>query len=93
MIDVIARDAAVARGDDRDLSNEAPAGLPLAHQRLVALVDEVRTRWPDRPLFLGGFSQGRFFRWTWCCDGDHHWQVDPAVLRAGDRAPVAVPDG
>jgi phospholipase/carboxylesterase len=58
MIDVVARDAAIARGDDRDLSSESPAGLPLAHQRLVTLVDEVRTRWPDRPLFLGGFSQG-----------------------------------
>jgi phospholipase/carboxylesterase len=58
MIDVAARDAAIARGDDRDLSNESPAGLPLAHQRLLALVDQVRTRWPARPLFLGGFSQG-----------------------------------
>lgn len=57
-IDTAARDAAIAAGIDRDLSGETPAGLPDARARLVALLDEVEARWPGRPLFLGGFSQG-----------------------------------
>ncbi len=58
MIDVDRRDAAIARGDDRDLGDENPAGLPAANQRLATLLGEVRARWPGRALFLGGFSQG-----------------------------------
>jgi len=58
MIDVGARDAAMARGDDRDLSGERPAGLDSARRGLLRLIDDVRRAWPDRPLFLGGFSQG-----------------------------------
>ena len=58
MIDVAARDAAVSRGDERDLSAERPAGLASAREGLTRLVDDVQRAWPDRPLFLGGFSQG-----------------------------------
>jgi phospholipase/carboxylesterase len=58
MIDVGARDAAVARGEDRDLSAERPPGLGGARDALVRLVDHVRRTWPERPIFLGGFSQG-----------------------------------
>jgi len=58
MIDAAARDAAVARGDDRDLSAERPAGLGSARDGLIRLVEDVRRAWPERPLFLGGFSQG-----------------------------------
>ncbi|HEY2902473.1 MAG TPA: hypothetical protein VGL59_17955 [Polyangia bacterium] len=58
MIDVAGRDAAVAGGVDRDLGDENPPGLPAARRVLAALVGEVRARWPGRPLFLGGFSQG-----------------------------------
>ncbi|HEX3693874.1 MAG TPA: hypothetical protein VH374_00685 [Polyangia bacterium] len=58
MIDVARRDAAVAGGVDRDLGDEDPPGLPAARRALAALVGEVRARWPGRPLFLGGFSQG-----------------------------------
>jgi len=58
MIDVAARDAAIARGADRDLSTERPAGLGNAREGLVRLVEDVQRSWPDRPLFLGGFSQG-----------------------------------
>jgi phospholipase/carboxylesterase len=57
-IDVARRDADVAQGRQRDLGQEAPAGLPAANRALAALVDEVLVRWPGRPLFLGGFSQG-----------------------------------
>lgn len=58
MIDVAARDAALTRGDDRDLSSERPSGLGSARDGLVRLVDDVRQAWPNRPIFLGGFSQG-----------------------------------
>ena len=58
MIDVVARDAAISRGEDRDLSAERPAGLGNARDGLVRLVQDVQRAWPDRPLFLGGFSQG-----------------------------------
>jgi phospholipase/carboxylesterase len=57
-IDTVARDAAIAAGIDRDLSEETPAGLPAARSRLVTLLDEVAVRWPGRPVFVGGFSQG-----------------------------------
>lgn len=57
-IDTAARDAAIAAGVDRDLSNEVPAGLPEARARLVELLDQVAQRWPGRPTFVGGFSQG-----------------------------------
>src|SRR3569832_2996711 len=50
MIDVGARDAAMARGDDRDLSGERPAGLDSARRGLLRLIDDVRRAWPDRPL-------------------------------------------
>jgi len=58
MIDVAARDAAVSRGDDRDLSAERPGGLGAARDGLVRLIEDVQRAWPDRPVFLGGFSQG-----------------------------------
>ncbi len=58
LIDVAARDAAIARDDDRDLSGESPAGLDAARGRLVELVTSVLRAWPHRPLFIGGFSQG-----------------------------------
>ena len=58
MIDVPARDAAIARGVDRDLSSERPAGLGSAREGLIRLVDHVRRAWPNRLIFLGGFSQG-----------------------------------
>jgi phospholipase/carboxylesterase len=57
-IDTAARDAAIAAGVDRDLSDEVPEGLPDARARLMELLDEVSRRWPGRPTFLGGFSQG-----------------------------------
>lgn len=57
-IDTAARDVAIAAGIDRDLSDEVPPGLPAARERLLRLLDESEARWPGRPLFLGGFSQG-----------------------------------
>jgi phospholipase/carboxylesterase len=58
MIDIERRDHAMARGEERDLAHEYPPDLPAARARLEALVAAVRARWPDRPLLLGGFSQG-----------------------------------
>ena len=57
-IDTDARDAAIAAGIDRDLSDEDPVGLPDVRARLVDLLDQVALRWPGRPTFVGGFSQG-----------------------------------
>jgi len=58
MIDVAARDAALSRGDDRDLSTQRPGGLSAAREGLLKLIEDVQRAWPDRPVFLGGFSQG-----------------------------------
>lgn len=58
MIDTEKRAAAIARGDERDLGEEDPPGLVAARERLAGVLSEVRARWPRRPLFLGGFSQG-----------------------------------
>lgn len=58
LIDVARRDAEMSRGARRDLSDESPTGLPAARTSLLKLVAEVSRTWPERPLFLGGFSQG-----------------------------------
>ena len=58
MIDAGKRAAAIARGDERDLGDEDPPGLPAARERVSRLLSEARVRWPGRPLLLGGFSQG-----------------------------------
>jgi phospholipase/carboxylesterase len=57
-IDDLAREAALARGDERDLALESPLGLPAARALLKELVEVILERWPARPLFIGGFSQG-----------------------------------
>lgn len=57
-IDDEAREAAIARGDERDLALESPPGLPAARALLKQLIEVTLERWPARPLFVGGFSQG-----------------------------------
>src|SRR3569623_1691785 len=47
-IDAAARDAAVARGADRDLSAARPAGLGGASAGMIRLVAAVRRAWPER---------------------------------------------
>ena len=73
-IDVDARDAAMARGEERDLSGLDPDGLPAARDALVALLDDVERELGPAPLIVGGFSQGAML----ACD---------VVLRTG--RPVA----
>jgi phospholipase/carboxylesterase len=73
-IDVDARDAAMARGEERDLSALDPDGLPAARDALVALLDDVERELGPAPLIVGGFSQGAML----ACD---------VVLRTG--RPVA----
>src|SRR3954454_22803551 len=57
-IDVDERDAAIARGEPRDLSAFVPEGLTEARQALGALLDELALETPGSPVILGGFSQG-----------------------------------
>ncbi|HSO38650.1 MAG TPA: hypothetical protein VLT33_39240 [Labilithrix sp.] len=57
-IDVDARDAAMARGEPRDLSAFVPEGLTEARVAIGALLDELALESPGSPLVLGGFSQG-----------------------------------
>lgn len=87
LIDVAARDAAIARGEDRDLSAESPAGLESARARLVELVEAVALAWPDRPLFIGGFSQGAILSLDMVVRTNRH----PAglVLLSGGRVNAA----
>lgn len=71
-IDVGARERALALGP-RDFAVQEPPDLPAARARLETLLAEVRRRAGDRPLVLGGFSQGAML----ACD---------AVLRSGPSA-------
>jgi phospholipase/carboxylesterase len=71
-IDVDARDAAMARGEERDLSGLDPDGLPAARDALVALLDDVERELGPAPLIVGGFSQGAML----ACD---------VVLRTGRK--------
>jgi phospholipase/carboxylesterase len=57
-IDAALRATALASGEGRDLAGELPPGLPAARARLEGLVAAARARWPNRPVVLGGFSQG-----------------------------------
>jgi phospholipase/carboxylesterase len=57
-IDVAARDAAMARGEERDLSRQIPSGLASARATFDRLLDEVVATMSPSALFVGGFSQG-----------------------------------
>jgi phospholipase/carboxylesterase len=59
-IDMVALQMAMARGLHRQLADEAPAGLPAARQKLLALIDVVlqQTGLTMDRVFLAGFSQG-----------------------------------
>lgn len=57
-IDVDARDAAIARGEPRDLSAFVPEGLTEARHAIGELLDELARESPGSPVVLGGFSQG-----------------------------------
>jgi phospholipase/carboxylesterase len=52
------REASIASGTPRDLSSFEPEGLDQAHALLSELLDELAGEASDRPLILGGFSQG-----------------------------------
>lgn len=59
-IDMVALDAAMRRGETRNLSQQEPDGLVPAREHATLVVEEVlATLAPkDGALFLGGFSQG-----------------------------------
>jgi phospholipase/carboxylesterase len=52
------REEAIATGRPRDLSWFEPAGLDEARAALAELLDELDRTYGQRPLVLGGFSQG-----------------------------------
>lgn len=84
-IDAAARERALAVGP-RDFAVQEPPDLPAARARLEALLAEVRTRAGDRPLVLGGFSQGAML----ACDtllrsGPSALGVSGLVLFSGSR--------
>ncbi|HVR60878.1 MAG TPA: hypothetical protein VMU50_03215 [Polyangia bacterium] len=83
MIDTRRRAAAIARGDERDLRDEDPPGLPAARQRLAGVLSEARARWPTRPLFLGGFSQGAILSLDLVLRG--HPSLAGLILLSGGR--------
>jgi len=57
-IDMIRLQAAMERGDLRDLSTEEPEGLDEARAQVDALLGEIEKKFSPRALVLGGFSQG-----------------------------------
>ena len=57
-IDVAARDAAMERGEERDLSRQVPIGLSSARATLDRLLDEIEATMSPSALIVGGFSQG-----------------------------------
>jgi phospholipase/carboxylesterase len=57
-IDVVARDEAVAKGLERDLSSQEFPGLVTARAQLDAALDVAWERYAPSALVLGGFSQG-----------------------------------
>lgn len=56
-IDAKKRDEILLAGP-RDFAEQHPPDLPAARARLTELIAEIAPRIGDRPLFLGGFSQG-----------------------------------
>ncbi|MEO1998782.1 MAG: phospholipase [Planctomycetaceae bacterium] len=59
-LDMNRLNAALVRGDLRDLREDVPVGLETARQVLLSLIDDVKqlTGLDNRHLVLGGFSQG-----------------------------------
>jgi phospholipase/carboxylesterase len=57
-IDIDERDAAIARGEPRDLSKFVPDGLTEAREAVSELLHELARESPGAPMVLGGFSQG-----------------------------------
>jgi phospholipase/carboxylesterase len=57
MIDMARLERAIATGEERDLTNDVPAGLAEARESMVAFLDEVDRRIGPVAV-LGGFSQG-----------------------------------
>ncbi len=58
LIDMLALERAMARGEMRDLSNTVPDGLPAARTAVLEMLDALEAELGPAPLTLGGFSQG-----------------------------------
>jgi len=70
-IDVDERDAAITRGQPRDLSALMPEGLDEARQEISALLIELGAESPGAPIVLGGFSQGGMLSFDLAFRTDH----------------------
>jgi phospholipase/carboxylesterase len=59
-LDMLKMQAAIERGEFRDLRNESPELLPPAREKLTTLIDDQlnSTGLPTSRILLGGFSQG-----------------------------------
>ena len=59
-LDLAKIEAARSRGEDRDLREEVPSGLPAVRATALALLSEIakRTNLPMSSIVVGGFSQG-----------------------------------
>jgi phospholipase/carboxylesterase len=58
MIDMMAIQLAMARGQPRDLAKEKPEGLPAARDKVTAMLADIDKVLRPSKLVLGGFSQG-----------------------------------
>ena len=57
-LDLDRRRQMVARGQERQLAQEVPPGLPAARAKVQALLKQVRERYKPQVLVVAGFSQG-----------------------------------
>jgi phospholipase/carboxylesterase len=58
MIDVMRMQAAVLRGEERNLSDEVPEGLADARDKVISMLDAIDAQLKPSRRFIGGFSQG-----------------------------------
>lgn len=84
LIDPVAREKALAAGP-RDFAEQHPPDLPAARAQLGALLDAVKARAGERPLVLGGFSQGAMLS----CDTALRSTIDLAALALFSASRIA----
>lgn len=80
LLDLARLEQELRAGAPRDRRDEVPDGLPVARERVMRLVDQVKTRLgvDDAHLVLGGFSQGAMV----ALDVALHRDVAPAAVVA-----------
>lgn len=77
LIDIVALQRSVMRGEMRDLTKDVPKGLAEAREKVNAMLDELA---PER-LIIGGFSQGSMLATDVTLRGDR--KIEGLVILSG----------